>query len=76
MHLIVLNSTVPGVIGIIKPPEGEKATQIEFKILLELQELIKAVPGDNREHSFLCYFFVSNIVDKKKYMQLKGWTDE
>lgn len=55
----------------------KKATLvIEFQILLELKELIKAVPRENREHRFLCYFFVSNIVDKKKYMQLKGRADE
>lgn len=37
MHLIVLSSTVPGVIGIIKPPEEKKnpALVIEFQILLE-----------------------------------------
>lgn len=79
MHLIVLSSTVPGVIGIIKAPEEKKKKAtlvIEFQILLELKELIKAVLGENREHCFLCYFFVSNIVDKKKYMQLKGRADE
>jgi len=37
---------------------------------------MKAVPGDNREHCFLYCFVVSNIVDKKKYMQLKGRADE
>lgn len=78
MYVIALSNTVPGIIGIIKPPEEKKKATLvtEFQILLELKELIKAVRGDNKEHCFLCYFFVSNIVDKKKYMQLKGRADE